>query len=301
MGSIKERFMDFVHRSALPAPALPNGLEVTFDALKSAGYTVTAGMEAWGRRAMPPIVFGYVEPEMPFGPASGSLVYAHGNAETLLHEQLIERLRALANRTSRRVYAVEYCGYDCERSLRALSATNAERHGVEWLVEQDIIFPVRACVTFAESERRSLGYERGVVICGYSVGSCAAIHAAPALRSDAPGGGLLLVAPMLTAAHAVIPEPFAFVANPVAAYIGHFDNRHLLKHVACPTFCAHGKRDAAVRPHNSARVLEEIPTPPGRKMLVLYDNVDHSDIAMPGFHGAIAHEAQGFFDSVYKE
>lgn len=300
MNNMKQRLLDFVHRSALPAPALPNGLEVTYDALRASGYTVTERMEAWGRRAMPPVVFGYVEPEMPFGPASGTLVYAHGNAETLLHAELLERIKVVANRTSRRVYAVEYCGYDCERSLQTLSQTNAERHGVEWLVEHDIIFPVRACVTFAESERKRLGHERGVIICGYSVGSCAAIHAAPALDLKAHGGGLLLIAPMLTPAHAALPAPLDFIASPLAQYIKSFDNRRLLKHVMCPAFCAHGKTDVAVRPHNSTRILEEIPTDPERKMVVLYENVDHDDIAMAGFHGAIAYEAQSFFDSVYK-
>lgn len=301
---------NLIHRIALPART-PE-VEVNFDTLERLGYCVTREMREWGSSSFPPVCLGCV---LPAPGASGRatdegiIIYCHGNSEVITDADFVAKMRCLANRTRRRVYVMEFCGYESAQHLKNMLYLNwnrartldprarsgagaADEASVEgqWLDESSLVHAARVCATYVMRHDFVPG-ETSVVACGYSIGSIGCVNCAPLLNAH-PRCGVVLIAPVFSALNTQLP---------LWAIRREWDAMRLddaLRHVECPMHVSCGDNDTVVPLRNSHNVLRASGAPPHTKRLVVLQNVDHHDITSPAQLGAVVTEGIDFIESV---
>lgn len=192
----------------------------------------------------------------------GLILYCGGNSDTL--PVYAEGLQRIANSTDRVVVAFEYPGYNRSSGNPSVAAINSAAMAVA----------ARVCSLYYD---RVGGRVLPVVVWGFSIGSCAAMHVA----ENVPVAGLVLVAPLTTGAIYALHGLFNIQTD--IDFLGSadvFNNLQVARRSGSRfgnVLIVHGKNDVVIDPLHSQILLAALKDSV-RTDLFVVEGADHCEV-----------------------
>lgn len=181
------------------------------------------------------------------------IVYCHGNAED--NGMCFAFMHSIMRQTNCTVVAVDYPGYGFGRCLYSCSETES-RKGQRQCSEQNMLLCVEVVMNDVVKEAKH------VFVLGKSIGSVPALHAVTSFNVYTASSGLILMAPIASAARVVLGKR-TLACLPLKclrrADTIMFDNVSRVEDVRVPTLILHAEDDDVVPIYNSRVLAEAIP------------------------------------------
>lgn len=223
---------------------------------------------------------------IPCQDAQCTILYFHGNAGAVIHEQ--DNARAISKLTGCNMAVVEYPGYPG-------SMYQDEEHNTDTFVPtEEATYEAAEAALHWLLDEREIDIRR-LIVNGLSLGSGPATHVAHyCAQKNLSLGGLLLVAPIASAFRVFVPRRWYTLPFDI------FVNIDKISQIRCKMTIIHGTNDGVVTIDNSYALAERAPV----ELLVpppLYiQGANHNDITR-NFRDQWHKHVQAFIEVVLKD